>query len=289
LVKLVGTADEDLASILINVRNEVMTATRGRQIPWEHSALTAKFYFIPPKTAAREVELTFWASVKDSTSPAVLGAYLERYPDGEFAPIARALIEHYEGQRRAELAAREEERRRQEEERKAAEAKRLEEERRAREQAIAEERKLAEEAKSLAEIQRLDEKARTEWLARTEELRKALEELRLAREAAKAAEEQRLAAVRAAQDAKKAAEEAIEKKRETERAADPAKVSALPKLDRPAATKPKQAYDPNDRRRRITPGGKVTCGQRGCQTVPEGCHAVRGAGGGGLGGKIFCP
>jgi hypothetical protein len=30
----------------------------------------------------------FWASVKDSTSPAVLSAYLDRYPNGEFAPIA---------------------------------------------------------------------------------------------------------------------------------------------------------------------------------------------------------
>jgi len=34
----------------------------------------------------------------------------------------------------------------------------------------------------------------------------------------------------------------------------------------------------------VTPGRQVTCGRRGCQTVPSGCHAVRGAGGGGLGG-----
>jgi uncharacterized caspase-like protein len=48
-------------------------------------------------------------------------------------------------------------------------------------------------------------------------------------------------------------------------------------------------YDPGDRSRRITKGGQVTCGGKGCQTVPKGCHAVRGMGGGGLGGKIICP
>ena len=40
---------------------------------------------------------------------------------------------------------------------------------------------------------------------------------------------------------------------------------------------------------RTTSGGHVTCGRNGCQQVPPGCHAVRGAGGGGLGGKIYCP
>jgi hypothetical protein len=36
------------------------------------------------------------------------------------------------------------------------------------------------------------------------------------------------------------------------------------------------------------PGSQITCGRRGCQTIPKGCIAVRHAGGHGLGGKIFC-
>jgi uncharacterized caspase-like protein len=210
LLKHIVTPGDDLPTILINVRNDVMRATARRQVPWEHSALTAKFYFIPPRTSAQQVELEFWGSVKDSTSPAVLRTYLERYPNGEFAPIARALIEHYEQRLKAELAAREEERRRREEERRAAEAKLLEDERRAREAALAQERKRAEEAKSISDIQRLEEQAKREWAARTEELRKTLEEARLARDAAKAAEEQRLAAVKAAEEARKAATKAME-------------------------------------------------------------------------------
>jgi hypothetical protein len=73
--------------------------------------------------------LAFWASVKDSTNPTLLNTYLQRYPNGQFAPIARAMIEHYERLLRAEQAAQEEERRRQDEVHKAAELKRIEEER----------------------------------------------------------------------------------------------------------------------------------------------------------------
>ncbi len=41
---------------------------------------------------------------------------------------------------------------------------------------------------------------------------------------------------------------------------------------------------------RVTMGGRTACGPRGCQLVPQGCHAVRGVvGGHNLGGKIFCP
>ena len=38
--------------------------------------------------AAVNIELTFWNSVKDSNDPAMLEAYLEKYPDGEFKALA---------------------------------------------------------------------------------------------------------------------------------------------------------------------------------------------------------
>ena len=43
------------------------------------------------------------------------------------------------------------------------------------------------------------------------------------------------------------------------------------------------------RSKKVASQSYVTCGRRGCQTVPKGCYAVRGAGGHGLGGKIVCP
>ena len=39
------------------------------------------------------VEIVFWKTVKDSNDPALLQAYLDRYPAGEFAPLAKIMIE----------------------------------------------------------------------------------------------------------------------------------------------------------------------------------------------------
>lgn len=51
LVKHVSSSD-DLGAILIAVRNDVMKDTQRKQIPWEHSALTGRFYFRPPTQTA---------------------------------------------------------------------------------------------------------------------------------------------------------------------------------------------------------------------------------------------
>jgi len=45
LVRHVLVANDDLGAILIAVRNDVMKETKRKQVPWEHSALTGRFYF----------------------------------------------------------------------------------------------------------------------------------------------------------------------------------------------------------------------------------------------------
>ena len=208
------------------------------QDPWLSFPSLPAVYFAGTKPT-ENVELTFWAAVKDSTSPAVLNTYLQRYPNGEFASIARALIERYERQLKAEQAAREEERKRQEEVRKSAELKRLEEERLVREAALAQERRNAEVTSNVTQLRLMDEQQRTELAKRTAELHNALEEARLAREAAKAAEDRRLAAVKAAEEATKAAEAAISAK-QADLPDERMVVAALPKLD-----PPRQNFDGN--------------------------------------------
>jgi len=42
----------------------------------------------PPDPAETEVELAFWNTVKDSDNPEMFRAYLEKYPEGEFKPLA---------------------------------------------------------------------------------------------------------------------------------------------------------------------------------------------------------
>jgi hypothetical protein len=55
LVKRIkGAPNRDLSAILIDVRNDVMAATRNRQVPWEHSALRARFFFAPPAPSAQK-------------------------------------------------------------------------------------------------------------------------------------------------------------------------------------------------------------------------------------------
>jgi adenylate cyclase len=48
---------------------------------------------VPALDADTAVELTFWESVRDSDNPDMYEAYLEKYPDGEFVPLAKVRLE----------------------------------------------------------------------------------------------------------------------------------------------------------------------------------------------------
>jgi uncharacterized caspase-like protein len=106
LVKQLATSHDDLAAMLIAIRNEVMRETGFKQVPWEHSALTGRFYFNPAETtptrALAAAEATereaadAWSAAKDTRSLAVLDAFIARYGDTFYAELARA--------RRAELS-----------------------------------------------------------------------------------------------------------------------------------------------------------------------------------------
>ena len=81
----------------------VKEATGGRQTPWNNSSLTGDFYFMPPGSGAAgsalsaSMELAFWNSIQDSSDGGDYCAYLEGYPDGTFAPLARRRAEQYSG------------------------------------------------------------------------------------------------------------------------------------------------------------------------------------------------
>ena len=53
LAKHVVEPDRNLTSVMIEVRKDVLAATGGKQVPWDHSALTGEFYF--QKSAAASV------------------------------------------------------------------------------------------------------------------------------------------------------------------------------------------------------------------------------------------
>jgi hypothetical protein len=84
------------------VRIDVAAATSDRQVPWESSSLTGDFVFnaaggasAPAPAAASpqaDREVVFWQSIQSSRRPADFEAYLQRYPQGEFAPLARTRL-----------------------------------------------------------------------------------------------------------------------------------------------------------------------------------------------------
>lgn len=51
LVKHMGVTGRNLPATMIEVRKEVVAATSGKQVPWDHSALTGDFYFVPGTAA----------------------------------------------------------------------------------------------------------------------------------------------------------------------------------------------------------------------------------------------
>ncbi len=109
LVKRIAASNDDLSALLIDVRNDVRKETQNKQVPWEHSALTGRFYFNLKAGAAPTASKTSeaaeaWAAAKDSSSVAVLQAFLARYSDTFFADLARARIVELEKQQVAAIA-----------------------------------------------------------------------------------------------------------------------------------------------------------------------------------------
>ena len=118
----------DIGNMMIKVRRDVISATKQKQVPWDHSSLTGQFYFKPEGKEKTEqvaavdpvdtttmttrsatdgnvqiartrleaeqsaMELSFWNTVKDSKDPDLLQTYLDRFPEGVYADLARVLI-----------------------------------------------------------------------------------------------------------------------------------------------------------------------------------------------------
>jgi TPR repeat protein len=98
LLKAINEPGLKVEDVFKRVRLAVSKASGDAQIPWESSSLTGDFYFQAPTRSAAtgaatpSVELDFWDSVKGSSDPADFNAYLKKYPNGDFADLARNRI-----------------------------------------------------------------------------------------------------------------------------------------------------------------------------------------------------
>lgn len=99
LLKHLGTPGMDITRELVLVRRDVLEATNGKQVPWDNSSLTGAV-ILKQKEVVKpsepevdpQIELTFWESIKDGGNIAYFETYLKRYPNGQFADIARIRI-----------------------------------------------------------------------------------------------------------------------------------------------------------------------------------------------------
>ncbi len=109
LLKYLEQPGLEVGTLFRRVRAEVRLTTEGQQIPWVSSSLESEFYFHPAGQPAIQlaalgdsptdtlgmlppsavVELAYWQSIRDSRDSTALGAFLERFPDGNFADLAR--------------------------------------------------------------------------------------------------------------------------------------------------------------------------------------------------------
>ena len=88
LLRAISEPNLRVEDVFKHVRAHVASATNDLQVPWEASSLVGDFYF---KRQADDtpVELAFWQSVQASSDSHDFQSYLDQYPNGRFAALAR--------------------------------------------------------------------------------------------------------------------------------------------------------------------------------------------------------
>jgi hypothetical protein len=121
LLSNIGLPGLRIEDVFKNVRKKVMEETKNRQIPWESSSLVGDFYFSYPisitsadkptqpltseqnltlkQEMETSLEITFWKSIEKSTNSEDFKDYLQRFPHGNFAGIAKRKVDALEAER----------------------------------------------------------------------------------------------------------------------------------------------------------------------------------------------
>ncbi len=96
----------DVISTLAAVRGQVVKATQGKQVPWEHTSLLGQVVLkaggaVPvvqstpqpaPQAPGNSAAAEAWPLVKDTTSVAALDAFVRRFGDTFYGDLARARL-----------------------------------------------------------------------------------------------------------------------------------------------------------------------------------------------------
>ena len=123
LLKHIEAPGLEVRLVVSRVRQAVIAATKGKQVPWDSSSLVGEVYLAakpaaaapsapeakpaapdarPPATTdtpprgAPNGEVVFWQSIKDSKNAADYKDYLARWPGGTFAALAKRRLAELE-------------------------------------------------------------------------------------------------------------------------------------------------------------------------------------------------
>ncbi len=106
LLENLALPDESISEIMIRVRRSVHQRTRGRQIPWDRSALFQNFAFSLQRAASPEDlnmpspqaleaqrEDEYWALIEPTKNPALLQSFIQQFPKSPRRQLALQRIE----------------------------------------------------------------------------------------------------------------------------------------------------------------------------------------------------
>ncbi len=108
LLRKINFHDIPVEQMFKQVRIAVIDETENKQVPWESTSLKGDFYFNPKKetqftkkspekgekdvTKREDYELLFWESIKDTNNADMYESYLNKFPQGMFANLAKIKI-----------------------------------------------------------------------------------------------------------------------------------------------------------------------------------------------------
>ncbi len=139
LLRQIETPGRDVMSTLAAVTGEVVKATSGTQVPWQHASLTGPVVLkaapesvpmpsvapaLPPASAptpTQSAAAEAWLLTKDTSDVATLEAYIRRYGDTYYGDLAKARLENVKALAERQRLALNEQKKQDEERKKRAE------------------------------------------------------------------------------------------------------------------------------------------------------------------------
>ena len=105
LLKAMDTPGFTVEKVFKTTANQVYKSTNKKQLPWQSGVMLGDFYFTINAPQANTVtinssasnsgqaEILFWESIKSETAPDFFRSYLQQYPQGIYAQLAKLKIQ----------------------------------------------------------------------------------------------------------------------------------------------------------------------------------------------------